>query len=87
MNTPPVKHHTTLKVKFSDVPDDGVHAAPEKILEVSFGELESASDCLLIGYPTLLDWGPHFFRDIDGNPWVDFIKLYVAMPTEVPNQG
>ena len=50
-------------------PKDGdPRAGPE--LEVDFWELDGAADGLLIGAPTLADWGFGLERDERGRTWV-----------------
>ena len=60
---------------------------PPAIVNVAFGELDSAADCLLIGFPTLLEWGPYFYKDDEGRPWIEFHKLGICVPAELPHEG
>ena len=87
MQTPVVKHFTTIELTFLDTPGDGSRASKPKKVDVIFGELDSAADCLLIGFPTMLTWGPFFYVDEDNRPWVEFTKLNITAPAEVPLDG
>ena len=87
MQTQGVQHHTKIELIFNDVPEDGSSGRSPVKQEITFAELESASDCLLIGFPTLIEWSPTFFKDDDGLPWVHFGALNLSMPCETPSEG
>ena len=85
MRTPPVQYHSTVVVTLEDVPEDGSKGRPPSHQELVFAELEGASDCLLVGFPTMLKWRPTLFEDEDGHPWVYLQTLNVSLPCEVPS--
>jgi hypothetical protein len=87
MQTPAVTHFTTIELTFFDTPEDGSKGSKPKKVDVLFGELDSAADCLLIGFPTMIEWGPYFYNDEDNRPWVEFTKLNISVPAEVPLDG
>ena len=70
-----------------DTPEDGSRGSKPKKVYVIFGQLDSAADCLLIGFPTMLTWGPFFYTDEDNRPWVEFTKLNISVAAEVPLDG
>jgi hypothetical protein len=84
MKTPPVTHWSWVELSLHDVPEDGSKPGSPARVEVGFGELDSAADCLLIGLPTLQQWSTEFSQDADGRPWVEFKKLGVMLPIETP---
>ena len=52
-----------------------------------FAELAGASDALLIGFQTLLEWGFKIFLDGDARPWATFETYGISLPVEVPNRS
>ncbi|MCP4900485.1 MAG: hypothetical protein GY906_26270, partial [bacterium] len=60
--------------------------ASELALTTLFGELEGASDALIVGYPTLAEWGFGLERDDDGIVWVELRSLGLRVPSETQQQ-
>ena len=87
MKTPSVTRHTTVKLRFQDVPEDGSAPMKPVSVDVVFGEMDSGADCLLLGFPTLVDWGYQCFNDGDGNPWIRFEKFSITLPCEKPGKN
>ena len=72
-----------MKCTFESVAD-GRGLPPSSTVEIPFAELDNASDCLLIGFPTLTDWGLRLDKDADGNVWLEFVTLGVTLLAERP---
>ena len=53
-------------------------------VEIGFAELADASDCLLVGFPTLAMWGFSVDEDADGHLWVEFRRLGITLLAERP---
>ena len=87
METAPVAFHTTVKLIFKDVPEDGTKGKKDVPVEVIFGELKEACDVLLVGFPTMLKWGTDFWADDDGLPWVTLKAFGITMPCERPGES
>jgi len=77
-----------LTVLFQSISEDGITQDADVAVKVNFAELSEAADAMLIGYPELSAWDSHFWRDSDGNDWVEFRKLGVTLLAEksVANQ-
>ena len=54
-------------------------------MEVSFGEMEQASEGLILGWPDMVRYGFGTEEDDDGNIWVEFRKLGVTLLSETPD--
>ena len=54
-------------------------------MEVSFGEMENASETLILGFPDMTQYGFSVEEDDDGNIWVEFRKLGVTLLCELPD--
>ncbi len=78
-----LEHVSTVQCLFESVAD-GRGLPPSSVVEVPFAELDNASDCLLIGFPTLANWGVKLDKDSDDNIWVELTKLGVTLLTEKP---
>jgi len=86
MNSAVLEHVLNLRCRFDSVPDGrGKPVSCE--VEISFSELEGASDCLLIGFPTLVKWGMSIDEDADGHLWVELRRLGVVLLAERPTDG
>ena len=87
MSTGAVDVHTQIELSFQDTPEDG--SKPKKRFKMSpvFAELAGASDALLIGFQTLLEWGFKIFLDGDARPWATFETDGIGLPVEVPNRS
>jgi hypothetical protein len=85
MNSATLDYVINVRCRFESVPDGrGKPAACE--VEVGFAELEGASDCLLVGFPTLLKWGMAIDEDADGHLWVELRRLGVTLLAERPRE-
>jgi hypothetical protein len=83
MNSAVLEHVLSLRCRFDSVPD-GRGKPTSCEVEVSFSELDGASDCLLIGFPTLVKWGMAVDEDADGHLWVELRRLGVTLLAERP---
>ena len=55
------------------------------LVSAEFGELEGLSDALILGCPTLGEWGFGVDKDDDGHYWVQFRRLGLRCPMEMPD--
>lgn len=74
---------STVQCMFESVAD-GRGLPATSTVEVPFAELDNASDCLLIGFPTLADWGLRLDKDADENVWLELVTLGVTLLAERP---
>ena len=72
----------TVQVGFRDCEAKHNVKVPSVSAEVDFGELDGISENMMIGFPTLAEWGMNLDSDADGNVWVEFRKLGVTMLAE-----
>ena len=84
METAPVTKHTTIRMSFLDVPDSGIKTKGKTPVDAVFGELDDSCDALLVGFPTLMEWGFYCRMDEDGQPWVGFARWDITLPAEKP---
>ena len=76
-----ISHVPRLACTFEEVPDGS--GLPRAVtLEVDFGELDAASDVLLLGFPQILQWGIAFGHDDDGHGWMEIRKFGLTAPIE-----
>ena len=73
---------TKVKLCFKDAEANVRTGASVVETPVSFGELAGISENMIIGFPTLAQWGFTLDSDADGNVWVEFRKLGVTMLAE-----
>ena len=80
-----ITHTLTVHGNFVPLDPDGHKPPPKVDVEIQFGELENASDPILIGFPDIIRWGCKFFADADGHSWVSFENLGFSVLTERPD--
>ena len=86
MESTVMQHVTRLGLTFDPVNSDGT-APPDPVsLELEFGELDNASDPLLLGFPDIVKLDVRFFQDDDDNVWLEFGKLGITVLAESPKQ-
>ena len=85
MDSKLLTHTLTVKGNFVPLDPDGHKPPPPVSLDIEFGELENASDPMLIGFPDIIKWGCKFTVDADGNAWVSFENLGFSVLTERPD--
>ena len=85
MKTPAISNHQTISLTLKNVCEQGLTTKPDCNMDVVFGEIDSAADGLLIGFPTLLEWGYSVYLDSDGKPWMYLRKFDVTLPCETPS--
>ena len=86
MESTVMQHVTKLSFSLDPVNPDG-KAPPDPVsLELEFGELDNASDPLLLGFPDIVKLDVRFFQDDDDNVWVEFGKLGISVLAESPKQ-
>ena len=73
---------TTVSLVFKDAEANVRTGAQTAELPVAFGELSGISENMIIGLPTLAQWGMALDSDADGNVWVEFRKLGITMLAE-----
>ena len=85
MQIPAISNHQTISLTLKNVCEEGIKNKADCHIDVVFGEMDSAADGLLIGFPTLLEWGYSVYLDSDGKPWMHLRKFDITMPCETPS--
>ena len=60
---------------------------PRWTLIWSLVNLDDAADAMLVGFPTMLEWGVAFEQDADGHIWVELRRFGLTLLAERPPQG
>ena len=77
-----LQYATTLRFGIEPVQECGKNPGNPVELELEFGELDEASDALLLGFPDIAKLDTRFYIDDDENVWVEFRKLGVTTLAE-----
>ena len=73
---------STLTLGFRDAEAGVRTGAATGEFPVAFGELEGITENMIVGLPTLAQWGMALDSDADGNVWVELRKLGITLLAE-----
>lgn len=84
MSSNRIEHETVVELALDPVSEDGSKPPPRTFLTLEMGELNGASDFLLMGFPDIVRLHVMFYEDPDRNVWVEFNSLEVSVLAETP---